>query len=144
MKAILTPEFLAELDAEPNDEQLGEIVIAAKTIKRPIEDAEELIRDRLERVGRINAAGISITMETRKTRWKVREAAPMFAAARTLLPDAELAPCLTYSSEDLKDAIARVRSIPKTGKAPDTAEKVFFEQLAPHCEQGTARVLKFL
>lgn len=145
MKATLTHELLAKITAVPDDKLLTDLVVSARTIKRPIEDAEEMIRERLEQVGRINGSEVSVTMEKRRGRYTVTEGEekPMYDAAHALLGAEEVAQCVSYSSDSLKQAIARVRSIPQSGKSPVTAEKVFQEQLVPHLTQGESRVLKF-
>ena len=146
MQATLTPSFLEALKAEPNDERLAQVVVSARTIKRPIEDAEEMLRDRLETVGRINAPqGPSITMEKRLGQYSVIEGQelPLFQTAKEILPEPELAKTVKFSSDKVKQAVARVRGIPQSGKAPATGEKVFAERFKPFLEQGTTRILKF-
>ena len=45
--------------------------------------------------------------------------------------------------DKVMQAVARVRGIPQSGKAPATGEKVFAERFKPFLEQGTTRILKF-
>jgi hypothetical protein len=142
MQATLTPELLAKIKAEPDDEMLGELIVRARTLRRPIEDAEELIRERLESVGRINAMGVSITQETRGGKWKVVAPVAMLSAVRAILPDAELAEVVSYSTDRIKDSVAKVLGCPKSGKQAVTADKVFIEKFAPHLEQGVSRILR--
>ncbi len=142
MQATLTPELLARIKAEPDDEMLGEMIVRARTLRRPIEDAEELIRERLDAVGRINAMGVSITQEIRGGKWKVVAPVEMLDAVRAILPDAEFAEVVSYSTDRLKDSCAKVLGCPKSGKQAVTAEKVFIEKFAPHMQQGQSRILK--
>jgi hypothetical protein len=147
MKATLTPELLARLAAEPDDALLGDIVVAAKILKKPFEDAGEMIRDRLAAGdGRVNAGnGTSITMELRAGKYSVKEGQEMevLTTVQSLIPPAEFAKVINYSTDELKQAIARTRGIPQDGKSPTTAKKVFIEQIAPMMEQGQSRVLKY-
>lgn len=145
MKATLTQEFLDQVSAVPDDKKLADLVVSARTLRRPIEDAEEMIRERLEHVGRINGTALSVTMEKRKGRFSVTEGEEksMYDAVHELLPVEEVAGCVSYSTDSLKQAIARVRNVPQSGKNPNSAEKVFQRDLGPHLTQGESRVLRF-
>ena len=105
-----------------------------------------MIRERLAANGRVNAgSGATITMEIRNGKYSVLDGKEqeVFEKVSTLLPAAEVAKVVSYSTDEIKQAIARVRGIPQDGKSPVTAKKVFLEEIAPMLEQGQSRVLKF-
>jgi hypothetical protein len=146
MKVTYTPEMLARIKAVPDDETLASLVVSAKTVERVIKDSSEMIKDRLEKVGRINSKeGTTLTLEIRKGRWSLNEGqeVPMFQAAKATLPEERIAKCVTFSKGSLEEEMADALNIPKGGKSSVTAEKLFLEKFATYYTQGTSRVLKF-
>lgn len=144
MKLKLTPEMLARIRASADDATLGDIIIAARTVSRAIEDAEELLHARLDNAQSIvSGSGVTISRKLEGGRYKVTDPVAMFKAVRELIPEARLAKALNYPVTSLKDAIAEVMDIPKGGKAAITSETVFAAKLGPFVEQGTKRQLVF-
>lgn len=143
MKAKLTPEALAAIRKEPNDALLGDIYVQVRTIKGAVEDAESMLHERLDKNKLLQAGcGLTITQHFEGGQYTCKDPGAAFAAARSELPEHELAKVVSYSVTRLKGAIARVRDIPKTGKAAVTAEGVFADKFAAHFEQGERRIVK--
>lgn len=145
MKATLTPELLAAIRAQPNDQLLADVVVSARILRKPIEGAEELIRERLAEVGRLNASsGPTLTMEIRRGKFSVREGSEekVLDKMLELLPKSDLSHVVSYSTDEFKHRLAKIRNIPQGGKQPVTAEKIFNEQIAPEMVQGESRVIK--
>lgn len=144
MKMKLTPALLAHLKHEPDDAVLADLAVSAKVLAQPFEDAKALLHERLAICGSVTSAdGVTITQAEEKGKWKVTNPGPLYANLCATLPSAEVAQVVTPAVTPLRDALARVLNIPKTGKAPVTAASVFAEKFAPHMEQGVKRVLKF-
>lgn len=145
MKATLTPEFLAKLQKEPNDAALGDLVIAAKTIARPIDDAMDLIKERLEKNKAVLAgSGVTITAKESNGAFKILDHAGLYKAVREVIKDEDrLAKALSFPMGRLADAVAEEMDIPKTGKADVTAEKIAKAQFHPFAEQGRKITLQF-
>ena len=144
MKATLTPELLARIRAVPDDPALAEFVIAAKTLDRVFEDAEDLLKERLGENGRITStSGVSVTQEIKGGRWKVLDPGGMFDAVMAEIGESRVANVVTYSTDRLRDEIAVVRGCPKSGKSAVTSEKIFTEKFTRFLEQGETHTLKF-
>jgi len=141
----LTPQMIARLKAEPDDALLGDFVVNAKILAQPTEDAEEMVKARLESTGFLDAGcGTRITRKVTKGAYKVLDSVSFYRELRTLIPaDDKRASVLSYSVTRIKDGIAEVMDIPKTGKASITAEGVFDAKLRPYVEQGTKTQLLF-
>lgn len=145
MKLKLTPEMLAKIRREADDATLGDIIIAARTVARAIEDAEDLLHERLDKATEVHAgSGTVITRKIEGGSYKVIDPVAMFAAAQEIIPAELLAKALNYPKARLTDAIAEAMDIPKGGKtAPVTGETVFAAKFLPHMEQGTRKKLIF-
>lgn len=145
MKIILTPDMLAKIKREPDDAQLGDWVISARTLARPTEDANELLHERIDKTGFVDAGcGTRITRKIQKGSYSWPDPLAGLRAVKELLPtDESLAKVATLSVTRLKDEIAAVMNIPKTGKSAVTAEGVFDAKLRPLVEQGERKLLQF-
>ncbi len=145
MKVQLTPEALARIKALPDDAMLGDWVIAMRALKRPTDDAEDMLHARLSKVPAINSgSGVQITRKIQGGSYTVPEPVKFFAALRELLPsDASLVKVVKPSMTKIQDEIAAVMQIPKTGKAAVTAEGLFDAKLRPLVEQGEKKILVF-
>ncbi len=139
MKLKMTPEVLATIKRAPDDASLGDFVVTARTLAKPIEDAERLLHERLDVVPEINAgSGTRITRRIQKGSWSWPDPLKTFQAIKELLPTEEsLAKVLKPQTTNLKDEIAAVFHVKKTGKDAITAE-------APTGQQGEKRLLVFL
>ncbi len=144
MKLKLTPDMLAQIKRDPTNQQLADLIIDAKIIDQPLNDARELLHERLASGQAATASsGVQITSREEPFKYRVTAPEPLYANLVATLPANEIAKVITPSVTDLKAALARVMNIPKSGKAAVTAETVFAERFKPHMQQGTRRVFKF-
>lgn len=145
MKMTLTPEMLAKIKKEPDDGLLGDIIIDAGILKRPFEDAKDIIKERIAAKGEVfSASGTRITAKITKGSWDCLDPVSMYRTLHELISDKDkLAKALSYPGGRIKDAIAEDRDIPKSGKSGNNAEAIFNASLAPFCEQGTRTILQF-
>lgn len=144
MKATLTPEILAAIQATPNDKLLGDIIISSRTSKRSLEDAEEMLKARIEKNGHVvSGDGVRITMKIEGGQYAIIDPDGAFNAVSKLLPPERLPHVVKYSSDRLIDEIATAKNIPKSGKADVTARSVFDSVVKPHFKQGERRKLLF-
>ena len=145
MKMKLTPEAIALVNKLPDDALLGDWVIDMRTLARPTKDAEEMLHARLDAVGQVNAGcGLRITRKIQRGDYTVEDPVKFMQAVKMLLPgDASIAKTYTPSMTKIKDEIAEVQHIPKTGKSPITSETVFDAHLRPLVTQGERRILVF-
>jgi len=144
MKINLTPEMLAKITKEPNDALLGDMVIAARTIWRAVDDAERLLHARLDKVPQITSgAGVQITRTVMGGRYTVLDPVAFYAGLKTIADEDKIAAVLSYPVTRIKDLIAEEMDIPKTGKAELTAESVFQGKFGPLVEQTKRRQLIF-
>ncbi|MDR2673346.1 MAG: PD-(D/E)XK nuclease family protein [Opitutaceae bacterium] len=144
MKANLTPELLAKIKAEADDALLGDMVVAARTVKPAVEQAEALLNARLEKTEAVQAGcGICITRRLGRGKYTALHPDAIYNELAAMLPPDRLAPALDYPVTRIKDAIADSLGVPKKGKAPITADSIFNAKLAPHFEQGVRVELIF-
>jgi len=144
MKMKLTPQALAEITRDPTNQALADLVVSARIIKPGIEDAEEKLKERLKDGQSVMASsGVCISVAEQNAAYSVTNPGGLYSALCTTLPTAERAKVIDVSTTKLREAIARTMNIPKTGKAPVTAESVFADRFKPHLKQGTRRVFKF-
>lgn len=145
MKATLTPTLLEELRAAPNDALLGDFVISGRTLTGPVEKATDLLRERIDAQGYLDAGcGTRITQTSRPGAYKVPDPVAFFGKLRTILPqDEQIAKVVSPSMTRIKDEIAEVRGLPKTSKRGESGASVFDAELRPLVEQGESKVLIF-
>ena len=145
MKHTLTDEDIARVKREPDDAVLGDWVVTLRTLKRPTEDAEALLHERLDKVPSITAPdGTVITRKVQKGAYSVPDPQRFLATMRTILPsDESLARVMKPSMTAVKDEIATVMNVPKTSKGGVSAESVFDATLRPCVEQGERKLLIF-
>lgn len=145
MKMYLTPELLATIKREPNDTMLADLVVSARIVDQPVKDAKEMLHERLAQTGGsvTSSSGVTITQSEQAGQYSVTAPVPLYQTLCATLPPHEVAKVVDPSVTRLKDAIARVLNVPKTGKAAVTAESVFAERFRPHMEQGKRRIFKF-
>lgn len=144
MKMKLTPEAVAQMKREPDDKTLADWVIASRTISRPLDDAEKIAKERIEANGQIVANdGTVITQKEENGAYKVLNPLGMWSTVAELLPEKRRAVCASWSMTRIKDQIAEELNVPKSGKAPITAESVFDAKIRVHVEQGKRRKFVF-
>lgn len=143
MKVQLTPEMLANIKREPDDATLAEWVIAKKVLSRPLEDATELVKERIRQAGYVQTReGGTIRMKTQGGHYSFPDRAAFYHATRAIIPDDDkYAQTVKPSVTATKDMIAEVLNIPKTSKNGQSAQSVFDGQLGHLCEQGKKEVL---
>ena len=144
LKATITPEALAAIKATADDGLLGDAVIAARTIKTAVADAEELLKERIAASGAVKSySGVTITAKTEGGQYKVTNPEGAFAAVQELIPAERVPHVLSYSTSTLIDEIAKANRVNKGGDADITAKTLFDIVLRPHLEQGSRTRLIF-
>lgn len=145
MKATLTKESLARVKKKPDDAVIGDWVITMRTLKAAAEEAENMLHERLDASGCVQAGcGTTITRKIQRGSYTVERPQEFMQAFRSILPsEGSLAKCFEPSMTRCKDEIAEVLGVNKTGGAPVTAETIFDAHLRPHTSQGERRVLVF-
>jgi PD-(D/E)XK nuclease superfamily protein len=145
MKMTMTPEVLAGIRRTPDDALLGDFVINARTVAKAIEDAQDMLKERIEKAGFVDAGcGTRITVKTSGGSYEFPNPAAFYAALTDLVPEAtQRAECLKFSVTRTKDVISDVFDCPKTGKAPVTAEGIFDGKLRPLVNQKEKKTLIF-
>lgn len=145
MKATLTPELLAGIKATPDDAALAEWVIAGRTLNRPIEDAEAMLKERIRKNGYADAPdGTRITIKTQGGSYSFPDPVAFYRETRKLIPDdAVYAGTVKPSVTKTVDALAKVYGLPKTSKAGPSGRSTFDGALGPLVEQGTREVMVF-
>lgn len=145
MKVTLTPQMLAQVKKTPDDATLADWVLSAKTLARPIEDAETLAKERIAEKGEIVAQdGTRISVKTGRGGYTVKDHLGLWEAVKELLPEPMRARCAKFSMSGLKDAFAEHMNIPKSGRSTVTSESVFDSKIRPHVEQNERRTFQFL
>lgn len=148
MKGTLTPETLAALRAAPKDGQLGDFVISGRTLTEPIKAATELLHERLDAVGYVDAdCGTRITRTTRPGDYDIPDKQAFHSTLKTVLPaEEDRVECSSFSMTEIRKRIAAVRNIPQKSTKPGVpdAAKVFDAELRPLTEQKQSRILIFL
>lgn len=144
MKMKLTPEAVAQIKRTPDDATLADWVIAGRIIGRPLDDAEKLAKERIEKEGQIAATdGTVITQKEENGSYKVLNPYGLWGTVAELLPEKRRALCAKWSMTAIKDQIAEELNVPKSGKAAVTAESVFDAKVRVHVEQGKRRKFVF-
>lgn len=144
MKMTLTPELIAQIKRTPDDATLADWVVAAKTLARPIEDAQELAKERIAAKGELMAKdGTRITIKTTKGSYTVKDPVALWSVLSELLPEERRAVCAKWSFTALKDQVAEHMHIPKSGKSAMTGDNIVAAKTGPFVEQGERRVFQF-
>ena len=147
MKGTLTPETLAALRAAPKDGQIGDFVISGRTLTEPIKAATELLHERLDAVGYVDAdCGTRITRTTRPGDYDIPNKGAFYSTLKAVLPaEEDRVECSSFSMTEIKKRIASVRNIPQKSTKPGVpdAAKVFDAELRPLTEQKQSRILIF-
>lgn len=144
MKMKLTPEAVAQIKRTPDDATLADWVIAGRIISRPLDDAEKLAKERIEKESQITATdGTVITQKEENGSYKVLNPYGLWGTVAELLPEKRRALCAKWSMTAIKDQIAEELNVPKSGKAAVTAESVFDAKVRVHVEQGKRRKFVF-
>lgn len=143
MKANLTKESLAQLRDKPNDALLADFVISGRTLAGPVKAATEMIHERIELLGYVDAGcGHRLTVKTKGGAYKIPDPAAFMAQIRTDLgTDERIAACVKPSMDRLKDQIAVAKGIKRISKHGESAESVFEANYRPLVEQGVAKEL---
>lgn len=145
MKATLTPEIIASIQRTPNDALLGDFAVSSATLTKPFDQAKELLHARLDETATVTAGcGTVISRKIEKGSYTVEDAPRFHQELKTLLPDeARRVKVYSFSMSKIKDEIAEVFNVPKTGKASVTAESLFDAKLRQFVKQGERKKLIF-
>ena len=146
MKATLTPEALAALRQQPRDGLLGDFVISGRTLTEPIKAATEMLHERLDVVGFVDAdCGTRITRTSRPGAYEIPNKPAFAERLRSILPQPEVDECASYSTDEIKKRIAKHRGIPQKSSKPGVidAKGVFDMDLRPLTTQKESRLLQF-
>lgn len=143
MKAQIESGLLESLANAPDDAKLGDFVLSGRTLTAPVKEATELLHERLDSAGYIDAGcGKRITRKVQKGDITVTKPTEYFLALRELLQDDErIARVVTPSKDRVIDEIAEVHDIGKTAKKGDSATLRYETHLAPFTEQAERRIL---
>lgn len=137
MKATLTPESLASIKAVADDALLGDVIISARTVSKALEDATDMLKDRIAAQGTVIAGnGTRITAKIEGGHYQVVNPEGAFAAVKELLPEARIPHVIHYSTSRLIDEIAEANKVTKGGQAGITARTLFDILMLPNLKQG--------
>jgi hypothetical protein len=144
MKAQLTPEILASIKAVPDDARLADLVIASKTLAKGMEDAKDMLIERIKSQQAVIASdGTRITTKTTGGTYEITNPEGCWAAVQSVVPADRIPKVVKYSKENLIDEIATAQNIPKGGNKPATATKVFDALIRPNMTQSERTILQF-
>lgn len=147
MKATLTEQALAKLREKPDDGALGDFVITGRVLTEPIKAATELLHERLDAVGYVDAGcGTRITRTTRPGDYEVPDKMAFNERLKDVLPsESDRVEVCSWSMEKIRKRIAKVRGIPQKSTKPGVvdAKQVFDLDLRPLTVQKDTRLLCF-
>ncbi len=145
MKLKLTSEMLAKIHRTPDDALLGDFVISARTLTKPIEDATKMLKERINKQKYVDSgSGTRITIQKRPGQYDVPNPVAFYTKLTEMIPDpAKRAKCLKPKMGEIKDTIAEVYNVKKTGQDAETALTIFDANLRPLCEQKDTELLVF-
>ncbi len=144
MKVALTPESLAAIKGSADDALLGQIVISARSFSKAVEDAETLLKERIQAQGSVTAAGgTRITLKEKGGKYKITNPLGAWQAVKSLIPEDKIPQVINYQKERLVDEIAAAAGVPKGGNAETTGQKIFDAVVRPNMEQGVSHTLVF-
>jgi hypothetical protein len=143
MKATLTPEAIAALSSAPNDAQIGDWLIVGRTLKKPTESVEEMVKERIAAQGYLDAGcGARITIKTTKGDIKVPDMPKFWRAVDEILPERERqARCISFAKGELIKEIAAARGIPQESNKEADAKSVWNVHLEPLVQQGERKLI---
>jgi hypothetical protein len=135
MKQKLTPEFLEAVRKAPDDATLADIVIAARLLAKPIEDAEEMLKERMRKGPVVSGSGKTCRIKVSGGRPKVVNPLGYYQNLKIALPSEEAqAKCMSFKKAEAIEQIAVLRGIPKTSKDGESATAVYSAVLEPMTE----------
>ncbi len=142
MEMTMTPEMLATIKRTPDDATLGDFVLIGRRLHAALEDATNMLHDRLDKQSEIVAGGGEhISRKIQRGDYKIPDPTIFFTKLREVLPEESIPLVMTPSMTRIKDEIANKMAVPKSGNAEMTADSVFDAQLRPLVEQGVKRIL---
>ena len=140
----LTPEALAGLKATQSDAELVDLVAECRTLTKPIEDAQDALKARLESAGQlVGSDGTVVRLKESSGGFNVVDPVGMYGWLKSTLSEEILAKSLSYPGGKIKDGLAKGLGIPATGKSEMTAKTVFEGGAAPFIEHKTKKQLVF-
>jgi hypothetical protein len=137
MKMLMTTEMLAEIKRTPDDAMLADFFVDAKVLEKPIEDARDMVIERLKANGYMDAGcGNRLTLKTQGGKFKVIDPVGAWNAVNEIVPTDRMPEVVSYSKTALVDVIADVRGIPKKSEKKECGESVFKGYIATFMVQG--------
>lgn len=138
METQLTDELLASLKAEPDDQKIAELFLSARTLRKPLEDFDDIVNERLTR-GALNCPdGRRITAKVQNAGIKVLDPVAFYMQLKEVVPDDEKrAQCVNFVMGRTIDVIAELTGAPKGGKSGTSARDQFLARFSPFFEMRT-------
>lgn len=144
MKLTMTKQHIEAVRREPEDTTLADWVLVGKTLASGFEDAEEMAKERISKMGALVASdGTQITVKTTPGSYKVLDPLGMWKAVAELLPEERRALAAKWSMAALDDQIAEQFSVPKGGKGAVTGRSLRVNKTGAFVEQGTRSTFQF-
>jgi hypothetical protein len=142
MKAQIESGLLERLKAAPNDAALGDFVLSGRTIAGPVKEATELLHERLEANGYVDAAcGKRITVKKQNGTIKILDPLAYYNRLAGVLPVERLALAVKPSKDRVIDQVAATLDLPKTSEKGHSATSWYEDNVKGFTEQETKRIL---
>ncbi len=144
MELMLTPEILAKIKKTPDDAALGDFVVIAKRLEKPMRAAIEMLHERLDQTSLIvSASGATITRDIQGGGYELEKPLEFYQAAKEdLKTDERMARVFKPSMTHLTDELAEAFNVNRGGKAPVTAEGMVAARYKPFVKQQQKRILR--
>lgn len=142
MKAQIESGLLERLSKEPNDSQLGDFVLSGRTLAGPVKEATELLHDRLDATGYVDAGcGKRITVKKQAGTIEIIDPVGYYIALKNTLPVERIALAVKPSKDRVIDQVAAALDLPKTSKQGNSATSWYEQNVKGFTEQGEKRIL---
>ena len=142
MKAQIESGLLERLQREPNDAQLGDFVLSGRTLAGPVKEATELLHERLDLSGYVDAAcGRRITVKKQAGTIEILDPVAYYNTLNAVLPTERMALAVKPSKDRVIDQVAAAFDIPKTSKEGRSATAWYEDNVKGFTEQKEKRIL---
>lgn len=144
MEMTLTPEILAKIKKTPDDAALGDFVIIAKRLDKPMKAAIELLHSRLDQTAIIiSGSGATITREIQGGGYEIEKPLEFYQTAKQdLVTDERMARVFKPGMTRLTDELAEAFNVNRGGKGAVTAEGMVAARYKPFVKQQQKRMLR--
>ncbi len=144
MKATLTLELLEKIKAVPDDAELAKWVIAGRTLSRPLEDADKMLRARIAENGQVlTSDGLPITTKTSPGSYEITQPLEFYNKLTAELPPERVAACIKPSITKLREEIAEQKQIPVKSSKGASATAYVAGEFGPYMVQRERTILVF-